>query len=131
MGRCHKIIILDCEVVHRNNRQVATHRVPGLTIVERHIDADLSADVQETPSLCVFADATREVILRQVAGDGTPSRTIVRGLEQERPVVIKLVARAGQVRRCRVMWGNLDHVHAGPLFKLGRRDVLPVGAAVS
>ena len=95
MGRCHKVVILDREVVHRNNRQVAAHRMPALAIIERHVHIGLSAYVQETLPLRVLAYAAREVICGQVAGDGLPSRAIVGGLEQERPVVVELVARAG------------------------------------
>ena len=126
----HQIVVLDSQVVHRHDREVAPHRMPVVSVVERHVDAGLGSNVQQTRTLVVLADAAGEVVIPEVAGDGLPGCPVVRGLEQERPVVVELVPRRGQIRRRRVVRRHLYHVHPRPLLQIEGSDILPVLAAV-
>src|SRR5215470_10582183 len=42
----NQILVLDLEIVDRNDRQAARHALPGLAVVEREVDAGLGADEQ-------------------------------------------------------------------------------------
>ena len=131
MSCSNEVIVLYGEIVHRHDGKVAAQGVPSAPVVEGDVNACLCAHVQKALPFGVLTNAACEVVCWQVAGDGLPCRAVVGCLEQEGPVVIELVARAGQVRCGGIVRRDLDHVNARPLLQVRRRNICPVRAAVA
>ena len=131
MGGRDQVVAADRQVVDGGHRQVAVERQPGRAVVAGDEQAALGAGVQQPGTLGILAYHPGEVVCGKIAADPGPGGAVIRGLEQVRRVVVELVAEGGHVGGRRVVRRELDGGHGRPLGQLGRRDLLPIAAAVT
>src|SRR6266498_805961 len=94
VSRGDEIAFLDGEIVNWNDGQVAPERLPRRAVVERHPHSALGPRVEKSGALGIFAKHPRELRRRNSIRDLSPSRAVVRGLEQIRLHVVELVTIA-------------------------------------
>ena len=121
---------LDHQVVHRDDRQVASERLPGRTVVQGDIYARLGARVQQAPPIRVFPDHSREVVVRDPIRDALPRLAVVVRLVQHGTIVIMLVSGGGHVRGRRIVRRRLDHVYHRERLDAGGSYLRPAASAV-
>ena len=97
VGRRDEVAVLDHEVVHRDDRQVAAQRLPVGAIVERHPHPVLGAREQEAAPYRVFPHDAHELRRGDPAHRLPPRLAVVAGpVDVGRPV-LELVAVGRQV----------------------------------
>ena len=131
VGTEHQIVILDFHVADRNDRQVELQRTPLLTAVERDVDPELAARVEQSGLDRILANDPDVVICRYSPHHSLPARTVVRRPEYVGREVVEFVAIHRQVRRSRVMRRCLDDADQPPVRHVLGRHVFPTVSLVS
>src|SRR5262245_9544500 len=116
-------------------RQAGLKRRPMLAVVERKVQTVLDAEIQQSLSHRILADAVRVAVyaLRQIAGNRLPRPAVVRRLVDERVTVVDLMQVDGHVCDAVVESRRLDIADGAPRGKAGqiRGDVCPARAGIA
>ena len=134
LGRNHQVVALDLQVGDRRDRQVELERLPVGAVVERDVEAELGAGVEQPLARRVLAHDAHEVVGRNAVlavGQQIPVGAVVVGAEDVRPEVVEPVVVHRDEGAPRVLRRRLDHVDRRPLGHRLGRHVLPGGAVVA
>src|SRR5450755_2220466 len=94
--------------MNRRDRQVQLQRLPMCPVVERYIDAELGARVQQAFPLWVLAHRAHVGTLRYTGNNPRPGLASIMGLVNERLQIIELVPVDGGECSSRIMRGRLN-----------------------
>src|SRR5713101_3135504 len=111
--------------MNRCDGQVQLKGLPMRAVVERHVDTQLSARIEQALSLGILADGTYIGAFRYPRRDPRPRLATVMCLIDEWFEVIELVPVDGGEGSCRIMRRRLDDADHAPFRHVFRRDVLP------
>ena len=106
MRRRDQVVVLDDEIVNRHHREIALQRLPRVAVIERHVDAELAARIEEAAPRRVLPDNANEVARRNSSCYQAPGLAVVRGLEDVWLEIVELIASRGNVggRRIERRW---------------------------
>ena len=132
MRRDHEIVELrlHADVVHRDGRQIVLERLPRRAAIVRDPDALFGSEIDEVRIADVGADRARPLVSgRPFAIEVQCLAEVVR-YEDVRLVVAGVVAVVDRVGRAVAQRRGRDRREASVLGRIGRRNVLPMLAAV-
>ena len=130
LGRDHEVALGHGEVRDRDHGQVQLQRIPAHPILERDVEPALGAREEQAAPLGVGLDRAHEVVALDAAREVLPGAAEVGGVEEVRPEVVELVARAREVRPARREGVGNEVVDLGPFGERAGSHVLPVRAVV-
>ncbi len=108
MRRQHQRIVMNQQVMNRNDRQVQLEWLPLAAIIERDVDAAFGAGKEQSFASWIFPDNTGEVVRRDAVDDLFPGCAVVRRFVEVGLLVTALVAGGGNVRFASLVRRSFD-----------------------
>ena len=130
--RCgDEVAVLDRKVVHGNDREIPTKRLPVCSVVEADPHAPFGARIQESLPHWILAYHAHELGGRKSSIDPRPRLSEIGRLPDVRSHVLELISIRGDVRRSMREVTRLEARDTREVTKLLRRDVAPGHSAVA
>jgi hypothetical protein len=106
-------------------------RLPMVAVVPRDVDAALGSGEEQAFARGIFADGVDGFVVGQAGDDLLPGLAAVVGAVDIRMQVVEAEAVDGSVGGCLIEMRGVQLGDFAPRSELGRRDVLPVLAAIA
>ena len=82
MSRHDEVVIFHHQIVDRRGRQIHLQRLPMRAVIERNINAELGAGVEQAAAFRIFAHGVDVGAVGDSVGDGGPALAGVAGLDK-------------------------------------------------
>ena len=127
----NQIVLVNPQIAHGGVRQVELERLPVVAVVEGDPHAGFGSGEQQTLPHGIFADGIDRRALRQPVRDQPPGLPAVMGAVNVRTEIVDAEAADRSIGGFVIEMRSAKLRDLAPGRDLGRRDVFPVGAAVS